>query len=148
MEPIAEMKRGNRTARYGWMTSRTTKPKMVQDMALAVSVETVVLHDRRWLQEATTFVSTGTGRYEASSTNTDDLMMAELIAHQMELDIGRFPILWKDPTPGPLTFGEVFAIMSYDEKDDSSEDVLNRPIGQSKLGSERRKSFPMRYKSE
>ncbi len=146
MDPIAEIKRGGRTPRYGWLTSRTTKPKMVQDMALAVSVETVQLHDRRWLQEATTFVSTGTGRYESAAPNTDDLMIAELIAHQMELDVGKFPIVWQDDEPGPPTFGEVFAIMSYSETDGNQDDELNRPIGQPKQGPERRKSFPIRYK--
>lgn len=148
MDSIAELKRGSRTPRYGWLTSRTTKPKMVQDMALAVSVETIVLHDRRWLQEATTFVSTGTGRYEATPPNTDDLMIAELIAHQMELDVGRFPTIWRDPTPGPPTFGDVFAIMSYAESDGNQTDELDRPIGQASRAPEARKSFPMRYKEE
>ncbi len=148
MDSIAEIKRGSRTPRYGWITSRTTKPKMVQDMALAVSVETVQLHDRRWLQEATTFVSTGTGRYEAAPPNTDDLMIAELIAHQMELDVGRFPIIWQDPAPGPPTFGDVFAIMSYADTDGDQDDELNRPLGQPNYGTERKRSFPMRYRNE
>ena len=148
MDSIAELKRGSRTPRYGWLTSRTTKPKMVQDMALAVSVQTVALHDRRWLQEATTFVSTGTGRYEATPPNTDDLMIAELIAHQMELDVGRFPVIWQDPDPGPPTFGDVFAIMSYADTDGNQADELNRPIGQAPRRPEARKSFPMRYKEQ
>jgi len=148
MDSIAELKRGSRTPRYGWLTSRTTKPKMVQDMALAVSVETVVLHDRRWLQEATTFVSTGTGRYEATPPNTDDLMIAELVAHQMELDVGRFPTIWRDPAPGPATFGEVFDLMSYAATDGNQTDELDRPIGQAPRSPEARKSFPMRIKEQ
>lgn len=149
MDAIAEMKRGNRTPRYGWVTSRTTKPKMVLDMISVVASGAVSLHDRRWLQESTTFVSTGTGRFEASPPNTDDLMMAELLVHQMELDVGRFPIVWQDAEPGPLTFGEVFAIMAYPEDDSSDADLLNRPIGQSAtnpMGVE--KSFPMRIRGE
>ena len=148
MDPIAELKRGHRTPRYGWLTSRTTKPKMVQDMIAAVATETVILHDRRWLAEATTFVATGTGRYEATPPNTDDLMIGELIAHQMELDVGRFPIVWADPTPGPPTFGDVFAIMSYADDGDSQTSELDRPIGQAEQRPEARKSFPMRFKEK
>jgi len=131
MDSIAELKRGNRTPRYGWVTSRTTKPKMVQDMAASISIETVNLHDRRWLQEATTFVSTGTGRYEATAPNTDDLMMAELLANQMELDVGRFPIVWQDDETGPLTFGDVFAVEGGLQGRTADSDLLDRPIGQS-----------------
>ena len=130
MEPIAELKRGNKTPRFGWLTSRTTKPKMVQDMVQATALETVTLFDSRWYQEATTFVSTGTGRYEASSTNTDDEMMAELIAHQMELDVGRFPIVWQDDEQGPLTFGDVFNVAPYAGKKLTDAEVLDQPIGQ------------------
>jgi hypothetical protein len=146
MDSIAEVKRSQRTPRYGWITSRTTKPKMVQDMALAISVDTVRLHDRRWLQEATTFVSTGTGRYEASPPNTDDLMIAELIAHQMELDVGRFPNVWRDPIQGPMTFGDVFTLMSYADGDGDQSKELDRPIGQPQSGSVVRKSFPMKVR--
>lgn len=121
---------------------------MVQDMAFSLASDepTVMLHDRRWYQEATTFVSTGTGRYESAAPNTDDLMIAELIAHQMELDVGQFPIVWADPTPGPPTFGEVFAIMSYDKNDEDEYSQLDRPIGQPNFGPEARRSFPMRYR--
>jgi hypothetical protein len=146
MDSIAELKRGNRTPRYGWITSRTTKPKMVQDLAAAISIGTVQFHDRRWLQEATTFVSTGRGSYEAAPPNTDDLMMAELLTHQMELDVGRFPILWQDDAPGPLTFGDVFAAMSYPDNMLGDESLLDRPIGQSDNMNPIRRSFPMKYK--
>ncbi len=149
MDPIAEMKRGNRTPRYGWVTSRTTKPKMVQDMLAVVTTETVTLHDRRWLQEATTFISTGTGRYQATPPNTDDLMMAELVVHQMELDVGRFPVVWQDDEPGPLTFGEVFAVMAYPDKSPGDASLLDRPIGQSATNPMSvEKSFEMRLRGE
>jgi hypothetical protein len=139
------MKRGQRTPRYGWLTSRVSKPKMVQDMALAVTTGSVTLHDRRWLQEASTFVATGTGKYEASGTNTDDLMIAELIAHQLELDVGRFPIVWRDPEPGPATFGDIFSAMSYADVV-SDADVLGRPIGQPSADPLSTKSFSMRIR--
>jgi hypothetical protein len=145
MDSIAELKRGNRTPRYGWITSRTTKPKMVQDLAAAISIGTVQFHDRRWLQEATTFVATGKGTYEAAPPNTDDLMMGELLAHQMELDVGRFPVLWQDEEPGPLTFGQVFGAMGYSEVKPSDADMLDRPIGQSKANPVRH-SFSMNRK--
>jgi hypothetical protein len=148
MDSIAEVKRSQRTPRYGWLTSRTTKPKMVQDMVSAVATETVTLQDRRWLAEASTFVSTGTGRYEATAPNTDDLMIAELIAHQMELDVGRFPTIWHDPTPGPPTFGDVFNVMAYADKQRPGADALNQPIGQPDSDPKLIKSFPMRHASE
>jgi len=150
MDSIAEMKRGSRTPRYGWLTSRTTKPKMVQDLAFAVASDppTVRLHDSRWLQEASTFVSSGTGRYAASPPNTDDLMMAELIAHQMELDIGEYPIIWIDSEPGPTTFGDIFTSMPYAEGGLSDDSLLNQPIGQPARDPQVVKSFTIQIRGD
>ena len=148
MDKIAELKASRRTTRYGWLTSRTTKPKMVQDMAMAIAAETVTLHDVRFLVEASTFVSTGTGRYQAAAPNTDDLMIAELIAHQMQLDAGQYPVIWRDPKPGPLTFGDVFNIMAYADRSSTAARELEQPIGQSPAESKLQVSFPMRFKED
>lgn len=130
MDPIAELARGHKDPRYGWLTSSTTKPKMVQDMVKGVVHGDVILHDRRWLQEASTFVSNGRGGYEASASNTDDLMMAELIVHQVSQSMERFPFSWVDPVAQPLTFGDVFNRMSYADSEPTDDELLNRPIGQ------------------
>jgi len=148
MDGIAEVKASRRTPRFGWLTSRITKPKMVQDMAMAVATEIVTLHDPRFLVEASTFVSTGTGRYQANPPNTDDLMIAELIAHQMQLDVGEYPVIWRDPKPGPLTFGDVFNIMAYAGDGPTAARELEQPIGQPKREPELEQSFPMRFKED
>ena len=130
MDPIAELKRGQRSPRYGWLTTRTTKPKMVQDMVKATVHEEVILHDRRWLQEASTFISTGTGRYEASASNTDDLLMASLVNHQVSRDIDRFPVVWEPLEVPEITFRDVFGDVTYAGDELVAANVLDQPIGQ------------------
>lgn len=126
MDSIAQMKRGDRTPRYGWITSKASKPKMVQDLAKSFQLEDVLLHDRRFLSEASTFVADGRGGYSSAPPNHDDMVMAEMLSEQGYLDSPRFPIVWEDPTPGPLTMGDLFALGVADSPVGSA---LSKPIG-------------------
>lgn len=138
MEAFAEVKRGDRTPRYGWVTSRSTKPKMVQDLAKSFSLEDVRLHDRRFLAEATTFVADGRGGYSSKAPNHDDMILAEMIAEQGYLDAPRFPITWMDPEPGPPTFADVFGTVA---KVPVKGQALARPVGHRPAGRETVGSF-------
>lgn len=110
MDSFAQIRRGDRTPRYGWHTNRATKPKMVIEFAKAIRDGAVALHDPRLLYEARTFLSDGTGSYAASEGNHDDLIMATLIAYQACLDIGKYPQVWQDHVKRPITMDEVLAI--------------------------------------
>jgi len=126
MDTIAEMKRGDRTPRYGWITSRASKPKMVQDLAKSFQLEDVRIHDRRFLQQASAFVADGKGGYSAEAPNHDDMVMAEMRAEQGYVDSPRFPLTWMDPEPGPMTMGELFARTPIGS---SVGSALSKPIG-------------------
>jgi hypothetical protein len=127
MDTIAQQRRGDRTPRYGWHTNKSTKPKMVIDLAKAVRDEIIIFRDNRFLQEARTFLSDGKGGYGASSGNHDDKVMANCMAWQGCLDIGQYPLVWQDYEDRPLTFGEFFAELDYKEPTMSP---LYKPIGQ------------------
>ncbi len=111
MEPLAQAGSNRRTPRYGWHTNKATKPKMVADFNKAVADDALLLHDRRFLEESYTFLADGKGGFNANPPNHDDLVDAHLIAWQLALAVGEYPVVWVDPTPGPLTFDEVFQVM-------------------------------------
>ncbi len=119
MESIAQIKTGDRTVRYGYHTNKATKPKMVNDFNQYLIDGWILLHDARFLHEASTFLSDGKGGYGASVANHDDLVMASFISLQLALDVGTYPIIWRDPEPGPPSFGEIFDVMM--EKDDEEQ---------------------------
>jgi len=126
MDTVAEIRRGDRTPRYGWITSRVSKPKMVQDLAKSFQIEDVKLHDHRFLTQASTFVADGKGGYASDAPNHDDMVMAEMIAEQGYLDSHRHPIVWMDPEPGPMTMGELFSPLPQKTPVGSA---LARPVG-------------------
>ena len=142
MESFAEIKRGDRTPRYGWVTSRATKPKMVQDLAKAFQVEDVQLRDKRFLVEASTFVADGRGGYASKAPNHDDMVMAEMITHQGYLDSPRFPVTWMDPELGPITLGELFGMSASPD----APPALSEPIGRRAAASPTVRSFELRRK--
>ena len=111
MDTIAQIRKGDRTVRYGWFTNKATKPKMIVDFNKAIGDEAMVLSDGRFLQESFTFLADGKGGYGANSPNHDDLIDATLISYQGALDVGEYPVVWVDPDPGPLTFDQVFEAM-------------------------------------
>lgn len=142
MEPLAQQ-RGTRTPRYGWHTNKSTKPKMVVDFNKAVADESLVLRDRRFLDESFTFLADGKGGYAARPPNHDDLVDAHLIGNQLVLQVGEYPVVWHDPAPGPPTFDEVFDLMRSEESRGSKGFALAGGIGQSERPKDVVRSFEM-----
>lgn len=109
-DSVAQIKAGDRTPRYGYHTTRSSKPKMVNDLSKAIIDGEWTTWDERFLAEARTYLSDGKGGYGASYPNHDDLVMAECIAQQVVHDVGSYPAVYYDPEPGPATFGDVMAL--------------------------------------
>ena len=129
MDTLAEFRTGDRTPRYGWLTTPSTKPKMVNDFYHALTLGKVTLHDPEFKLEAQTFVADGKGSYGATSGRHDDVMMGTLIAYQGVLDSPKYPILWTDDKTHAPTHDDVDAIIFADPRN-SSADLLDAPIGQ------------------
>jgi len=108
MDSLAQQKRGDRTVRYGWWTSNATKPYMVN--RFVNELPGLILHDQRLLAEAGVFLSNGKGGYGATPPNHDDLVIATLISVAVSDEVGAYPPAFVDPTPGPATMGDVFAL--------------------------------------
>ena len=89
-----------------------------------------------------TFLSDGKGGYGASYPNHDDLVIAEMISHQMEKDAGTYPIAWFDPEPHVVTIGDVLGLSMDDE--DPSGTAMAGGIGQRAVQTAKsHKSFEM-----
>jgi hypothetical protein len=142
MEQLAAQRRNDRTPRYGWVTSGTSKPLLVHEYVNAIVTGTIELHDTHLLQEATTFLANGRGGFEAKPPNHDDLVMADMICQRGIADVGRFPTIFYDPVPGPATFGELFGTMDTTEGDKSGV-ALGSPIGGSRRKDDVVRSFQM-----
>lgn len=111
MDFIGQQVRSDRTPRYGWHTNKATKPKMVNDFVRACRDAVILVHDSRFLAEASVFVSDGKGSYAASEGNHDDHVMSQLIAWQLCMDVGSYPIVYEPDQPFRLTFGAVKDVM-------------------------------------
>ena len=66
---------------FGWRTTRTSKPLMIDDLSMALKNEELVLHDEFTLQELRTF--TRNDRGSMSGSPHDDRVMALALANQM-----------------------------------------------------------------
>lgn len=120
---------GVRTPRYGWQTTKKTKPKMVLDFQKALAAGDVVLHDPGFKVEAQTFIADGKGSYGATDGNHDDIVMGTLLAWQGVLDSPSYPIVWRDDKIRPLTHEELDEQIFFAEPE-LGQDPLNQPIGQ------------------
>jgi len=132
MESFAQIKSGDRTARYGWYTSRASKPKMIQDMARFLNEEQIILRDPRIPVEASTFINDGKGQFNAKYPNHDDLLIATMISLQGAIDVGEYPIAWTDSAPQPFTMGQLMGEMMLVEKEPSP---LSGGIGRDRIDS-------------
>jgi hypothetical protein len=126
MGSLAKIPTGSRTPRYGWITSSGTKPKMVHEFIKALRDGTLLLHDRRFLEEAATFIRTDKGGFAASGSNFDDHVMSHLGAYQGVMEVGQYPVIYEDRTIKPVTWGDV---LSWDEELDAPIDPMSVPIG-------------------
>lgn len=126
MGQLASIPKGEKTPRYGWVTSKATKPKMVHEFIKGLRDGHIALHDVRFLEEAATFIRHDNGAFAASGENYDDHVISHLGAWQGALMVDQYPIVWED-TEGirPVTWGEII------EWDDEEEvDPIAQPIGQ------------------
>jgi hypothetical protein len=134
MASLARIPRGDRTPRYGWMTTVASKPKMVFDFIKAIKDQTILLHDGRFLEEASTFIRTAKGGFAASGSNFDDHVIGHLGAWQGVLEVGEYPIVWRDEgVTKPVTWGD---LMAWDDEV-HQVDVLAQPINQEQEKGER-----------
>lgn len=107
MATFGQIVEGDRTPRYGWVTSRASKPKMVHDFLRALRENQVLLYDPRWAAQAATYIADGRGGFEASAQNRDDLMTAVLGGWQGVLEVGQYPTVWYDDRVQPPTWADV-----------------------------------------
>jgi hypothetical protein len=69
------------TQEYGWKTTRTSKPLMIDDLATALKNEEIGLRDRNTLAELRTFTRNEKG--SMSGSPFDDRVMSLALANQM-----------------------------------------------------------------
>ena len=69
------------TQEFGWRTTRTSKPLMIDDLAMALKNEELMLHCRDTVGELRTFVRNDRGTMSGSPY--DDRVMALALANQM-----------------------------------------------------------------
>lgn len=69
------------TQEYGWKTTRTSKPLMIDDLATALKNDELVLRDKHTVAELRTFVRNERG--SMSGSPFDDRVMALALANQM-----------------------------------------------------------------
>ena len=77
------MDQRERRSRMGWSTDGTTRQIMLDDISEAVTIGTMKIRSRDFLQECTTFRKQSNGKYAADSAAHDDEVMAWAIAVQM-----------------------------------------------------------------
>jgi hypothetical protein len=107
MAGLAQIQMGDRTPRYGFITTSGSKPKLVNDLIRAIRDDHIVIHDIRFMQEAQTFVADGKGGYAASSGSHDDHVMGVGLAWQGVLEVGSYPIIFYDDAPAPIRFSDL-----------------------------------------
>lgn len=128
MDSYAQIPTG-RTPRYGWITNRGTKPRMVNDFIKGLKDGHFMMHDARLLEEASTFISDGKGGYGATAGKHDDHVIGHLGAYQLVLDVGSYPIIWKDTSGGPTTWNDVLEALGRQMRSSRPGSVMDKPIG-------------------
>lgn len=69
---------------YGWVTSSATRPKMLDDLALAIRQQAIKIPSKQIIDELFSFIRNAkTGKPEADRGSHDDLVMALAIAWQL-----------------------------------------------------------------
>ena len=72
------------TENYGWVTSSATRPKMLDDLAMAVRQRAIIIPSKQIVDEMFTFIREAkTGKAQADVGCHDDLVMAMAIAWQV-----------------------------------------------------------------
>lgn len=72
------------TDNIGWLTSSSTRPKMLDDLAMAIRQKAIVIPSKQIVDELFTFIRhVKTGKAQADTGSHDDLVMALAIAWQV-----------------------------------------------------------------
>ena len=66
---------------FGWKTTRTTKPLLIDDLGMAIRNDEIIVHDRYTLAELRTYVRSSRGSMNGSPH--DDRVMALALANEM-----------------------------------------------------------------
>jgi hypothetical protein len=66
---------------FGWKTTRTTKPLLIDDLGMAIRNDEMIVHDRYTLAELRTYVRSSRGSMNGSPH--DDRVMALALSNQM-----------------------------------------------------------------
>ena len=66
---------------FGWKTTRTTKPLLIDDLGMAIRNDEIIVHDRYTLAELRTYVRSSRGSMNGSPH--DDRVMALALSNQM-----------------------------------------------------------------
>jgi hypothetical protein len=66
---------------FGWKTTRTTKPLLIDDLGMAIRNDELIVHDRYTLAELRTYVRSSRGSMNGSPH--DDRVMALALSNQM-----------------------------------------------------------------
>ena len=143
---IAAIQLADRTPRYGWHTTPTTKASLVHDWIMALEQDAVILHDQMISVEASTFIVDKRGRFGAKEPNHDDLLLADMLVQQGINDSPQFPPIFADPAPGPVTFGELWGDQTWTQP--TRGVALGTPIGHTAPVSPVRRSFEWRTNGE
>lgn len=73
-----------RQEKYGWITSISSRPKMLDDLALAIRQKSLLIPSKMIIDELFTFIrNERTGKPQADIGQHDDLVMALAIAFQL-----------------------------------------------------------------
>lgn len=79
---------------YGWSTNSATRPKMLDDLALAIRQKTIIIPSKEIIDELYTFIRHHkTGKPQADVGSHDDLVMALAIAWQV-YQTSSPPVVW------------------------------------------------------
>lgn len=84
MKTIGDIDQHEITDRIGWSTNTATRPKMLDELSLALKQQAIGIFDMETIKELMSFIrNERTGKAEAAVGSHDDLVMALAIAWQV-----------------------------------------------------------------
>lgn len=82
-ERVLDQKNNKKRKRWGWVTTGTSKPLMIDDFSEVIDEETVTIHSKQLQKECRRFIINDDGSMGAQEGYHDDTVMAMAIAQQM-----------------------------------------------------------------
>lgn len=87
----------NESEKIGWLTSESTRKKMLDDFALALRQGQVKVYDKDIIDQMRSFIVNKKGRPQAESNKKDDLVIAVCGAYQLYMLVPTKDSDWYDP---------------------------------------------------